>query len=271
MSITGKIGLAVALWGAMAVAAAQGAEAKQIKYVGQHPLPAELGGGFCYIEFPHVHVFTPAEPEILYRVHAGAYLFVGDPVAHGYDGPKHAYYGPHPIRVEAAVIDDDDRGDDDVYCYIEGPHYHEYAPPAEVKFTLRDGVYFYVGDYPEVFVREQPRYHRINVHYKPIKYQRPVVIVTPPPEWHPPVYEAEVDVVPAHADVIVPGAVVVPAHTGHPHGGVGVGIGVSIDIPVPTVEVHVPSVEVHGGAGVIVGPGPVHHDRDHRGKKKGHH
>ena len=261
MSNHSRIGLALVLWGAFALAAAS-AEAKQVKYVGGHPMPAELGGGYCYIEFPHVHVYTPAEPEVLYRVHADGYVFVGDPVAHGYDGPKNAYYGPHPIPMGVAVIDDDSPGGDDAYCYIEGPHYHVYAAPPTLKFVVRDGVSFYTGDFPQVFVQDRPRFARINVIYRPMKYARPVVVVAPPPEFHPP--SVEVDgpgevMVPAVPGVVVQGGVGVAAP------GVHAGFGVQVNVPLPSIEVHVPGVVVVP-VGIEV-DGHHHHDNGHH---KGH-
>ena len=64
-----------------------------------------------------------------YRDHDGFKYFVGDPVAYGWDGEKHAYYGHHPIPVDALVDGDPDTE----WCYIDGPHYHAWAPPPDVK------------------------------------------------------------------------------------------------------------------------------------------
>src|SRR5512139_3293680 len=111
---------------------------KQVRYVGIHPIPKAEGGGFCNIEGPHVHIFAANKLE--YRDHRGANYFVGDPVAYGYDGPRHTYKGHHPIHVHAVVGDSDE---DIEYCYLDGPHYHSFAPPAGPDFEVVGGVNFY--------------------------------------------------------------------------------------------------------------------------------
>src|SRR5262249_18960749 len=48
----------LALVGAGTVVASTGvAHAKQVRFVGVHPIAPEYGGGFCYIEGPHVHIY----------------------------------------------------------------------------------------------------------------------------------------------------------------------------------------------------------------------
>src|SRR5512146_2510369 len=69
----------------------------QVRYVGPHPIPKEYGGGFCHIQVPHVHVYGPVDAKLQYREDPNGYYFVGDPVAYGWDGPKYAYYGHHPV------------------------------------------------------------------------------------------------------------------------------------------------------------------------------
>ena len=65
------------------------ARADQVGYVGMHPVHA--GGGFCYIEAPHVHVYAPpAKAKVMYRAHADGNYFIGDPVAFQYDGPSYS-------------------------------------------------------------------------------------------------------------------------------------------------------------------------------------
>jgi len=221
------------------------AEAHQVRYEGPHPIPAEVGGGYCQIDFPHVHVFEPQRPDVLYRQHNGGYAFVGDPVPYGYDGPKHAYYGPHPIQDELGDVE---------YCYIDGPHYHVLPPPVTVaaSFKLKGGVYFYDGHFPQVYYDARPRYARINAVYRPLVYTRPVVVAgpeaavvveTPPPPTV---------VVPAHAGVAVEAGVGI-------HAGVGVGVGAGVIVggpPPPVVVVGSPApvvvVEEHRPRTVIV-------------------
>src|SRR5215467_4278435 len=168
---------------------------KQVRYVGIHPLPKSEGGGICYIEGPHIHVFDA--DKIQYRDHRGSNYFVGDPVAYGYDGERYAYKGHHPIHVAAVVGDDDP---DDVYCYINGPHYHYFAPPEGPEFRLEGGAYFYVGDPPRAYVEARPAMMRINTVYQPLVYDRPVVTVDAPVGW-----------IGARAEFVAPVAVVAPA------------------------------------------------------------
>src|SRR5215510_8971230 len=120
---------------------------QQVRYVGIHPLPKSEGGGMCYIEGPHVHIFDA--DKIQYRDHQGANYFVGDPVAYGYDGQRYAYKGHHPIHVNVVVGDD---YPDDEYCYISGPHYHYFAPPDGPEFKIVGGAYFYVAEPPRAYV-----------------------------------------------------------------------------------------------------------------------
>jgi hypothetical protein len=156
------------------------AEARVVQYMSQHPLPRKVGRGFCYIDVPHYHDFPPSDPR-LYRDVGGQYYFVGDPAPFDYDGPRYAYYGPHPVA-EADV-----QFGQPVYCYLRGPHYHWYqpAPAVEASFELKGGAYWYVGNYDPVYYSDQPHYATINEAYTPIVYTRPIVDVTvAPPAFH---------------------------------------------------------------------------------------
>jgi len=249
------------------------------RYAGMHPIAAEYGGGFCYIEYPHVHVYDPQKPDVLYRQTDDGYYFVGDPVPYGYEGPKHAYYGPHPIQDELGDVE---------YCYIDGPHYHSLPPPVTVaaSFKLKGGVYFYDGHFPQVYYDARPRYARINAVYRPLVYARPVVVAGP---------EAAVvvETPPPPAVVVSPpqAGVAVEAGVGI-HAGVGVGIGggVIVGAPPPVVVVGRPApppvvvVEERRPRTIIVEDRrPVevirvkekHHDHDdedgnHQGRGRGH-
>jgi hypothetical protein len=213
----------------LAVPAAAGLQ--QVRYVGIHPLPKSEGGGICYIEGPHVHVFDA--DKIQYRDHHGANYFVGDPVAYGYDGQRYAYKGHHPIHV-AAVVGDDDPGD--VYCYINGPHYHYFAPPEGPEFKLVGGAYFYVGNPPHAYVEARPAMMRINTVYQPLVYTRPVITVDAPVGW-----------IGARAEFVTPGVVVTAP-------------GAAIVAPGISVEAHVPMPSLHVGIG-IGAPAVIVHDR----------
>jgi hypothetical protein len=218
---------------------------KQVRFAGIHPIPKNEGGGICYIEGPHVHIYAANKLE--YRTHGDDHVFVGDPVAYGYDGPKYAYKGPHPIHVDAYV-----GGDPDVeYCYIEGPHYHYFEPGDGDDFKLVGNAYFYVGTPPPAMIEARPQYIGINAYYKPFVYTRPVVEVAPPEGW----IGARAEFVTPGVVVETPGAVVVDHRGGAVVApGVGVAAGVSVNIPVPTVSV---GVGVNVGGPVVVRDRPV--------------
>ena len=228
---------------------------RQVRFAGIHPIPKSEGGGICYIEGPHVHIYAANKLE--YRTHGDDHVFVGDPVAYGYDGPKYAYKGPHPIHVEAVV-----GGDPDVeYCYIEGPHYHYFEPPDGDDFKLAGNAYFYVGTPPPVMIQARPQYIGINAYYRPFVYTRPVVEVAAPDGW----IGARAEFAGPGVVVETPGAVVVD-HGGAIVGpGVGVEAGVHVAIPVPTISVGV-------GMGVDVGgPAVIVHDHHDNGRHEGWH
>ncbi|HVX97706.1 MAG TPA: hypothetical protein VHK47_22525 [Polyangia bacterium] len=154
------------------------AEAAVVRYMSQHPIPRKMGGGFCYIDVPHVHDFGPSDPR-MYRQVDGQFYFVGDPTPFDYDGPRHPFYGPHPV-VEANV-----QFGHPEYCYLRGPHYHWYEPPAQAPFENRGGAYWYVGAYEPAYYEQRPRYVVVNDAYAPIVYTRPVVDITvAPPGFH---------------------------------------------------------------------------------------
>ena len=211
------------------------AEAAQVRYLGPHPIAAKHGGGYCYIEAPHLHLYGPDHPN-LYQQVDGEYVFAADPTPFGYDGEKHPFYGHHPIVVEGAS--------EPVYCLIEGPHFHPYPAPSTPEYTQKNGVAFYVAPIPEVYVKPH-RVKLVNAEYRPYVAFRPTIEVAPPPEWHGEVYVAG----PA-LEVHGPGVFMPP---GPPGVSVEVhGPGVFVP-PAPHVVVGVP-----GPPGVVVGaPGPV--------------
>ncbi len=211
---------------------------KQVKYIGIHPIAKAHGGGFCNIEGPHVHIY--AADKVQYRDHRGHQHFVGDPVAYGYDGPKHAYKGHHPIHVHAVVGAEEP---DVEFCYLDGPHYHYFTPPEGPEFKVVGGAYFYVAEPPQVYVEARPAMIEINTMYRPLVYTRPVVTVEAPVGW-----------IGARAEFVTPVVVAPGARVVAP------GPGVSVDA---RVVVPVPSVRVDIGVGV---PGVI--IRDHR---HGHH
>lgn len=217
MKRTNLTGLALAF--ALVIAGA--AEAKQWRYAGGHPRTGEPKGGWCFIEVPHVHLAAPPHAELLYRDHGGVYVFIGDPTPFGYEGPRHAYYGHHPVVLEVLIGVDEPDDRDVEYCYLDGPHFHGYAPPPEMKFVDREDVHYYAGEYPDEYRQQKPKLARVNTVYRPILVEHPIVHEAPPPEYHGPIVEVKVAVpvprvevnlpVPS-VHVVVPGVTVVPAH-----------------------------------------------------------
>lgn len=243
------LALAVAMSTLVATGVAH-ADKKQVRFVGIHPIPKPQGGGVCHIQAPHVHLYGAMDAKVQFRQHDGWNHFVGDPVAYGWDGDKHAYYGHHPVPVHVIVGDDHE---DIEYCYLDGPHYHAWAPPPELQLELRGGAYWYVGDFPRAYTEAKVVYDPIDVVYQPIVYERPVIEVSvAPPGWY-------------GAIVVAPGAVVVtPRPVVRP---ARVQAGVEVHVPAPSlrVEVRVPTIQIGIGGGVIVHD---HHDNGHRKHKK---
>lgn len=237
--------VALACWTSLAQA-----DKKQYRYVGIHPIAKSAGGGVCHIQAPHVHVYAPIDVKVQFRDHDGWNYFVGDPVAYGWDGPKTSYYGHHPIPVDVIVADDHP---DTEYCYLEGPHFHAWAPPPKLDLELRAGAYWYVGTFPPAYAEGRPVYDPIDVVYQPIRYERPTVVVdAAPPGWY-------------GAIVVAPAPVVVA-----PRARVQAGVEVHVPAPTLRVEIGVPTVQIGIGGGVIVHDHHDHHDHGwHGGKGKG--
>jgi hypothetical protein len=234
--------------------AVAGKGGKQVRYHGIHPIPKSEGGGLCYIEGPHVHIFAANKLE--YRDHRGANYFVGDPVAYGYDGPKHTYKGHHPIHVHANVGDDHE---DVEFCYLDGPHYHSFAAPSGPDFEVVGGVNFYVGTPPPVYLEARPALVKVNAVYTPLTYERPVVTVQAPAAW----IGVRAGFAPAAVVDARPPAVVVETPR--------VRAGVEVVVPTPSISVDV-GIGV-GIGGVIVNDRHHHHGKfkhkKHRGRGRG--
>jgi hypothetical protein len=234
MAAMRSILLAVLVAGAAVSLPADAGKTKQVRFVGIHPVPKSEGGGICYIESPHVHIYGANKLE--YRDHRGAHYFVGDPVAYGYDGPKHAYKGHHPIKVNVVVGDPEE---DVEFCYIDGPHYHSFEPYEGPDFELVGDAYFYVGEPGPVYVQARPAMVKVNAIYEPIVYTRPVVEVEPPSAWIGIRFAAP-------APVVVAPAVQVR------------GPRARVEVVAPSVRVYVPpppSIRVEAGIGINVGVG----------------
>jgi hypothetical protein len=231
------------------------AEAKHVRFLGPHPIAARYGGGYCYIEAPHMHVYAPDRPG-LYQQVGDEYVFTGDPTPFGYEGERHPFYGHHPVIVAGAA--------EPVYCLIDGPHYHSYVPPETPDYRIKDGVAFYVAPIPQVYIKPH-RVRMVNAEYRPYVSFRPTIEVAPPPEYH-----GEVWVAGPSVEVQAPGIFVAPPP---PHVAIEVSApGIVVAPPAPRVVVAAPQpvflappaprVVVGAPAPVFVGGVRVEHERE---------
>jgi hypothetical protein len=215
--------ITLAMLGVLAVAAR--AEAKHVRFLGPHPIAARYGGGFCYIEAPHMHIYAP-DHAALYQQVGDEYVFTGDPTPFGYEGERHTFYGNHPVMTVGGAP---------VFCYIDGPHIHAFAPPEGPEYKMRGDVAFYVGAFPPEYARQRPhRQKLINAEYRPYVAFRPTVTVAPPEEWH-----GEVWVAPPAVEVRAPGV-----YVGAP----------GVTVAAPSVTVSAPGVVVAPPPPVVVAP-----------------
>jgi hypothetical protein len=171
-----------------------------------------------------------------------------------------SYYGHHPIAVDAvAGVHVAGTPHDLEYCYLNGPHFHAYAPAADLKFELKGGAYWYVDAYPKAYETDKRALVRINAVYEPIVYARPVITVEPPVAYVGPILEVHAVVATPSVVVEAPGA----------HAEVRGGLFVDVHVPRPTLEVQV------GLPGIVVVDDDHHHrhrtvhvERKHKHKHK---
>lgn len=150
------------------------------RFTGSHPLAGQPNAGYCYIDVPHVHDYLPDRPA-LYQQNGDSYVFTGDPVPFGYDGTKTIFYGHHPVPIE---VDADAANPTPTFCFLKGPHYHDYPQPEGPGYKVKDNVVFYVGPIPPAAAAVRTQAEKaLEVEFRPYTALRPQVVVTPPPEW----------------------------------------------------------------------------------------
>jgi len=221
------------------------------RFLGAHPLAGRPNAGYCYIDVPHVHDYLPDRPA-LYQQAGDSYVFAGDPVPFGYDGDKTVFYGHHPIPLNVEPVGE---APGPTFCFLKGPHYHDYPQPEGPGFKVKDNVVFYVGAIPPPVAAMRPQLERaVEAEFRPYVALRPQVVVSPPPEW-----QGVVWVAPPEPTVVVapPPSVVVAAPPT-----------VVVAPPTPTVVVAPPTPTV-----VIGAPPPViflHGRGKGKGWKGGH-
>lgn len=265
--------LALTLGGLAAAHADRGkGKKKSHHYHGAHPLSIKPAAGFCYIEVPHVHAHTIHKKHgPLYREHEGDLVFVADPVAYGYDGQRHSYYGHHPVAVDVVLGTEEAyaSGQQLEFCYLDGPHHHLYEPPAGLTFEVNAGASWYIGDFPKPYVQGKAKFGHVNRVYASVEMQRPEVVFEHPPSGYVgPVLDIHIRA-PTAEIVVEPGHVDVHGHGhGHGHGHAEVRAGVEIHVPTPTLEIGIGiGVDSHHGHKGRKG----HKRKHHKGKGKGKH
>ena len=226
------------------------AQSPQYGFMGPHPIPYEVGSGFCYQEGAHFHPYAPFD-RYLFRESNGWFYFVGDAGDFGYTQQLWGYRGHHPIAA----------GYGGGYCFIDWPHRHHYPPPATVQFNLVGGYYVYGGawdpwywQYRNEYVGYYGGYYRRSYYggvywtARPAPIYRPGVVIGAPGVYRPGALVAA----PGGGSVRVvaaPGVVV-----GAPRAGVVVGAprpgGVVVGAPRAGVVVGAPRP---GGGAVVVG------------------
>lgn len=231
------------------------------KFLGAHPLAGRLNAGYCYIDVPHVHDYLPDRPG-LYQQTGDSYVFNGDPVPFGYDGDKTVFYGHHPIPL---AVEPAGTAPSPTFCFLKGPHYHDYPRPEEPGFKVKDNVVFYVGAIPPEVAVARPQLERVqDAEFRPYTALRPQVVVAPPPEWQgvvwvPPPPTPVVVAPPAPAVVVAPNPTVVVAPPAP----------IVVAPPVPTVVIGAPAPVFFYGKGKGKG-WKGGHGWGHFGGGKGH-
>jgi hypothetical protein len=175
-----------------------------VTYRGIHPVSPHMGG-FCYINAVHVHRVAPADMRVYVVLPGPENLFVGDPVALGYEGPKFGYFGLHPLAVPGGSPRAAGSGSPlvaPIYCYLKAAHYHADPPPVSRHFVEKDGVFWYMG--PVSPQLERQRFRAWVNEAAPIAgYHAPVADLSAAPAGYQPLVLAEA---PPRANVAAVGA-----------------------------------------------------------------
>jgi hypothetical protein len=166
-----RVGLVAGLLLAALLLSARPASADAVFYYrGPHAVPTAYGG-FCHIGVRHFHTYKPEDTKV-FRYDDNTYIFIGDPTAHGWEGPRVSYYGHHPIA----------SGWGGGWCFIGGPHYHFYNTFGS-SWSWHGGAYYWAGPWTDPwYLRYRGVYGPIfaNYYVGRVGYMRPVVYAGPP-------------------------------------------------------------------------------------------
>jgi hypothetical protein len=158
--------------------AAQASQAQQYGYVGPHPIPYDMGSGFCYEQGAHFHEYPPFD-QYLFRENGGWFYFVGDPGDFGYSQETWGYNGNHPIPLAYGGG----------YCFITWPHRHFYSPAASMTFNFVGGYYVYAGPWDPWYWTWRDRYVGYwGGYYRNSYFGGRYYVVRPPPVYRPSLY-----------------------------------------------------------------------------------
>jgi hypothetical protein len=211
----------------------------QYGYMGAHPIPYDVGSGFCYQQGAHFHPYAPFD-KYLFRESGGWFYFVGDASDFGYAQQLWGYRGHHPIPI----------GYGGGYCFIDWPHRHHYAPPYGSIYNVVSGYYVYGGPWDPWYWRWRPYYTGYYGGYYRQSYYGGVYWRSRPA----PIYRAAVVV--GAPGYYRPGAVVVapggrPVYVGAPayRGGAAPAVPVNrVAAPAPVYRAPAPAAAYHPAA-----------------------
>ncbi len=115
-------------------------------YYGGHVIPERYGGGWCFIQGLHYHVYPPDYAE----------YYQNDDGYYSYQGPVSFYfYGPHPIPA----------ADGGGWCYRHGRHVHHYHPGYNLGWHYQPTYRYYYWD-PNRRDADNGRYHPAEPAYR---------------------------------------------------------------------------------------------------------
>lgn len=173
----------------------QPAPTQQYGYVGPHPIPYNVGSGYCYEGGAHFHYYPPFD-QYLFRESGGWFYFVGDPGDFGYASQMWGYRGHHPIPLAYGGG----------YCFIDWPHRHHYPPPYGAVYNNIGGYYVYGGPWDPWYWHYRPYYTRYyGGYYRSSYYGGVYWRVRPPAVYAPRVYVGAPGVYRAGAVAVAPG------------------------------------------------------------------
>ncbi|MDW8281905.1 MAG: hypothetical protein RMK29_09350 [Myxococcales bacterium] len=146
-------------------------------YAGIHPIPYDVGVGFCYTQSIHFHPYQPFDVNLFHQVN-GYYYFVGDPYDFGYNRSLFWYRGHHPVPLEFG----------DGFCYMSWPHRHHYPPTPMLRahFHLMGGHYVYIGPWAPAYYQDRDRYLQYyNDYYRSYYFGNRYYRIRPQPIFRP--------------------------------------------------------------------------------------